>query len=90
MTVADPTVDERIDIHDVLDTDEVCHVARICFGLGDPAAGKWVHTVCGRDMTGEEWCEGAKCVACDTCREACGRCGRLVCPDCREGMEERR
>ena len=76
----------------VLDQSDVCHVAVDCFSVvmkrGGPKAGVWAEAACGADMVGKQWCEGANCVECDTCREACGRCGRLVCEKCREAIAE--
>jgi hypothetical protein len=85
MSVADPTLDERIDSVDVLDTERVCHVAEGCFGtalLQVPFTP--LKAVCGAEVA--EWCKGAKCSECDTCREVCVRCGLLICPECREAM----
>jgi hypothetical protein len=75
--VAEPPTRTLPSIGNVLDTTNVCHVAGGCFvDFAVPVAR------CGAEVI--DWCEGAKCIECDTCREACGVCGRLICPECRE------
>lgn len=76
------------DLDNVISTDEVCHLAPMCFGdaleAGEMAP---MASVCGVEMAGT-WCHGSRCVECDTEREACGVCGRLVCESCRARIAE--